>query len=214
MKPGTPIRIVLLLALCSAAFAFANLPLRIDDGRGVVKSLQLLSNQALIVGEVRLWAGSSNKLPTGWRVCDGTPLSPKAYPELFSVIQHNYGGEGDRFKLPDFCNKLPVGADAEKGYPLTSIEDPKGNMRKQSGGRATVRLGERHLPRHSHDVQGVISHNGCQPRNDRHNAMNGMGCWEVNFPGRTSESGDGDELGIINPYCATTFIIYTGRTSE
>ena len=39
--------------------------------------------------------------PVGWMVCDGRRLSSTAYPALFEVIGHRYGGGVGWFEIPD-----------------------------------------------------------------------------------------------------------------
>ena len=53
-----------------------------------------------IVGSVVRIAHSCNL--KGWRYCDGQVLSIDKYPELFSVLYNDYGGDGKiTFALPD-----------------------------------------------------------------------------------------------------------------
>ena len=38
----------------------------------------------------------------GWMVCDGRKLETGAYPELYAVLGHLYGGDTSSFYLPDY----------------------------------------------------------------------------------------------------------------
>ena len=59
------------------------------------------------VGEIRPFV---EDLPQGWLPCDGRLLAiiPDLYP-LFSVIGYAYGGDGDKFALPDLRDRVTAG---------------------------------------------------------------------------------------------------------
>lgn len=63
-------------------------------------------------GVISQYAGSS--APTGWLLCDGTPVSRITYASLFSVLSTQYGsGDGSTtFNLPNLKGKVPVGRDS------------------------------------------------------------------------------------------------------
>jgi microcystin-dependent protein len=200
-----------LVVICLAEFGISRDAAVGEPGSSIVGDLSRLNQSALTIGEVRLWAGMAEKIPPGWCPCDGRLLSPDEYRELFTVLDYVYGKEGKQFRLPDFKNRSPIGSEATSGAPKTSVEDPNGKETKLTGGQAIMVLDVRHLPSHSHSIDGVISHNGCHPKPTEHNAMNGMGCWKVNFGAQTGSTGNGTGFSILDPYVATTFIIYTGR---
>lgn len=59
------------------------------------------------VGEIRLFAGNFN--PSGWAICDGTPLPISENEVLFQLIGTTYGGDGqETFNLPDLRGRVPV----------------------------------------------------------------------------------------------------------
>jgi microcystin-dependent protein len=51
-------------------------------------------------GTVIAFAGHNP--PIGYLSCDGRELNSSEYPDLFKVIGTTYGGNGSRFRLPDF----------------------------------------------------------------------------------------------------------------
>lgn len=52
----------------------------------------------------------------GWMYCDGAPLDPASFPELFAVIGTLHGGNGTTtFNLPDY-----------RGYLLRGVDDGTG----------------------------------------------------------------------------------------
>jgi microcystin-dependent protein len=64
-----------------------------------------------LVGEVKMWAGSS--LPAGYLWCDGSVISRTTYAGLFSVLGTTYGaGDGSTtFALPDLRGRVAAGKD-------------------------------------------------------------------------------------------------------
>ena len=81
------------------------------------------------IGTIVLWALPLNAyvtnpmdtqtqtyLPKGWLPCNGQSLNRLEYPDLFNLLQYDFGGSGDSFLLPDFradnegsyaiCNRL------------------------------------------------------------------------------------------------------------
>lgn len=58
---------------------------------------------------------SSDTIPEGYLLCDGSEISRTTYSTLFSVIGTTYGaGDGSTtFNIPDLQGKVPVGQDSE-----------------------------------------------------------------------------------------------------
>ena len=55
-------------------------------------------------------AYSSNTIPNGWLLCDGSSFSATSYPELSEIIGVTYGWDDERNpKLPDLCGRVIVG---------------------------------------------------------------------------------------------------------
>lgn len=91
-----------------------------------------------IKGEVKIYAGAS--APTGWLLCDGSPISRTTYADLFDVIGTSFGtGDGSTtFNLPDLRDKFAIGKSGTKALGST-------------GGAATVNLAHTHsTPNHVH----------------------------------------------------------------
>jgi microcystin-dependent protein len=79
----------------------------------------------------------------GWLLCDGRALEKSLYPQLFNVIQYNFGGSGDMFNLPNpqsqvigFIGQTPPGpfiaramgdTVGEENHTLTTAEMPAHN---------------------------------------------------------------------------------------
>lgn len=74
-------------------------------------------------GQVVLFAGTAEKVPSHWLLCDGAEYDTGAYPNLFEVIGYKYGGSGSKFKVPDYRECALVGA----GKSTRAILDETGH---------------------------------------------------------------------------------------
>jgi microcystin-dependent protein len=70
------------------------------------------------VGTIFMWPSVTP--PAGYLSCDGSAVSRSRYPQLFAAIGTTFGsGDGSStFNLPDFANRIPVGAGRSGGFPL------------------------------------------------------------------------------------------------
>lgn len=71
---------------------------------------QLISFKTNPSGSIILW--TSNSIPNGWLLCDGSTISRTLYSKLFSILSTTFGsGDGSTtFNLPDFRGVFPKGA--------------------------------------------------------------------------------------------------------
>jgi microcystin-dependent protein len=62
-------------------------------------------------GDVIAFAGTSDKVPNGWLLCNGQEYLATDYPDLFDVIGRTYGGNATlgSFKVPDYREVALVG---------------------------------------------------------------------------------------------------------
>jgi microcystin-dependent protein len=100
------------------------------------------------LGEIRLFPYT--RIPTGWRICDGTILTignknNNENAALFSLIGNQFGGEAkdETFALPDLRGRVPI------GLPETS---PTVGIKI---GSEAVTLSVDEMPTHSHEVIAV-----------------------------------------------------------
>ena len=93
----------------------------------------LESNSGSPVGEVTAFAGSTNTIPDGWLLCDGTPLNSTNYPALHAAIGSAWGDASDDgdsssdFRLPDLRGRFLRGVSGSTTHDLDS------NLRQVSG---------------------------------------------------------------------------------
>lgn len=88
------------------------------------------------IGEIRMFP--YNKIPTGWRECDGSLLPIRGNEPLYSIIGTSYGNTtANDFALPNLKDRVPVGA-----QPASAIG--------QTGGADRVTLQSSQVPTHSH----------------------------------------------------------------
>ena len=78
---------------------------------------------------------SSDTIPNGWLLCDGSSFSTTSYPELFDVIGTTYGYDDDRNpKLPDLRGRVAVGK-----KDATSADDTEFSSLGKTSGEKTHR---------------------------------------------------------------------------
>ena len=106
LTPTEKISSSLYAMVSSSVVAGAITPASVAPGYGLVPS-----------GTIVAFAGTS--VPDGWLMCDGSPVSRSAYPNLFTAIGATWGGDGvNTFKLPDLQGRTIVGTG--QGLNLTS----------------------------------------------------------------------------------------------
>jgi microcystin-dependent protein len=75
-----------------------------------VATTAFVQNNSIPTGGLMMW--STDSAPTGYLLCNGTAVSRTTYAALFAVIGTTFG-VGDNsttFNLPNYTNRLPVGA--------------------------------------------------------------------------------------------------------
>ena len=100
--------------------------------------------QAGLTGEIKMWA--TGTAPSGYLFCNGSSVSTTTYAALFAVIGYTYGGSGASFTLPNFTNRMPIGAGGT--YALAA-----------TGGSATTTLVEANVPSHTHTFSATTGNN-------------------------------------------------------
>ena len=75
-----------------------------------VATTEFVFNNTLPSGCLMMWTTGS--APTGWLLCQGQAVSRSTYSSLFGAIGTTFGsGDGSStFNLPDYRNRMPVGA--------------------------------------------------------------------------------------------------------
>lgn len=97
------------------------------------------------LGEVRLFAGGF--APVNWLDCDGSTLKVASYMALFSLLGNIYGGDSERFALPDLRGRAPIGIG--KGDGLSEVlPGQKGGAERATG---TAILTAKNVPAHPHE---------------------------------------------------------------
>lgn len=132
---------------------------KIDDG--AVTSAKLssnLQNAVIPSGSIFPFAGTS--APSGYLICDGSPVSRTTYADLFTVCGTTYGaGDGSTtFNLPNLKGRMPVGLDSSQA---------EFDTRGETGGAKTHTLTQSEMPSHTHSgsslstsSSGSHSHSG------------------------------------------------------
>jgi microcystin-dependent protein len=116
------------------------------DNSAVTTSLDYKVRIGDPVGQISMWATSS--APTGWLICDGSPVSRSTYSALHTLMQaagYPYGaGDGSTtFNLPNLKGRVVVGRDAA---------DADWDTLGETRGSKTHTLTISEMPVHSHST--------------------------------------------------------------
>ena len=87
-----------------------------------------LSNQTVPVGTIQ--SHSANTAPSGWLICDGSPISRTTYSDLYSIVGTTWGsGDGSTtFTIPDFRGWFMRGFDGGSGTDPDAGSRTGGNV--------------------------------------------------------------------------------------
>ncbi|WP_291299283.1 phage tail protein [Elioraea sp.] len=134
----------------------ANIPgTQLADGS--IPASKLASGAAIPAGFIMDFAGATP--PTGWLLCDGSPVSRTAQAALFAAIGTTWGaGDGSTtFNLPDLRGRVRAGRDNMGGTAAgrltnTGTGNPglNGQVLGGAGGSDRHTLGTPQIPSHTH----------------------------------------------------------------
>lgn len=74
-----------------------------------------------------------------WKLCNGQALSIEGYPRLYAIYGKTYGGTSTTFNLPDWSDRIGMGAG-----DIVALGD--------TAGAETVTLTRKEMPKHNHGV--------------------------------------------------------------
>ena len=146
-------------------------------------------------------AYSSDTIPNGWLLCDGSSFSTTSYPELFEAIGVTYGWDDERNpKLPDLRGRVAVGK-----KDATSADDTEFSSLGKTGGEKEHTLTVSEMPKHSHNFQfdQTAGSNVTAVKTGVNNS----------YGKATSETGGSQPHNNLQPYLVTNFIIKAKNTA-
>ena len=146
-----------------------------------------------------------NFAPRGWALCDGQLLSINSNSALFSILGTTYGGDGrSTFGLPDLRGRVAMHAGTGPG--LT----PRNLGHKSGAENVTLTINQ--MPNHNHSINVL---DGAATATSGNNAYLAEG--DVYTPkgsqlvqmnqGTVSREGNGQPVGIVQPFQVVNFII-------
>jgi microcystin-dependent protein len=189
-------------AVLAGGVALAGLPTsEYKDGspltaQALTDNFTYLQNEiaaAVPPGTVVAFAGPV--VPTGWLLCDGSPVSRTTYAGLFSAVG-TVSGSGDgatTFNLPDYRGMFLRGVDT--GDPNHRDPDSSGRTAAANGGNVGSAVGSVEaaaFASHSHGVTDPGHHHGLYPSGPPGNGVNST----------SSENANGD-IDYGNTYSAS-----------
>lgn len=127
------------------------------------------------VGTIISFAGSLNKIPEGWLICDGTQLDGTSplYFQLYNMLENTWGGSGTDFNLPDLQGRFLRGWDNGAG------NDPDAADRTNLAGDIIGDL----IGSYQTDILGGHNHTGATTTNGNHSHAMDVGLWHRSFMG-------------------------------
>lgn len=100
-------------------------------------SNEVSGNGSVPTGGTMFW--HSDDIPNGWLLCDGSEYENTEYPVLFVAIGTKFGGTATTFRVPDYRNKILIGAGSIAAVGVAA-------------GAASATLTIDNLPAHNHAV--------------------------------------------------------------
>lgn len=168
--------------------------------------------------------------PVGWLICNGSEVLKTDYPLLWEVIQYNFkdpallSDQGlNTFALPDFRGRFPLGIDNMGGTSANRVTDINADSVGGTQGSENVTIDVNNLPEHEHDMQGdagsqfyAVRETDAVPTDPDAVSLtieSGTGGTQglANSGGIRTTGNLGEPIGIMNPYTAVNYIIYTGQ---
>lgn len=158
----------------------ASIPINSSNGNVAISGNTTMGGDLAVTGTITvgggniippgvIWEYGGASAPTGWLVCDGSPVSRSTYAALFAVIGTSYGaGDGSTtFNLPDRRDRFGVGAGStySRGATggATSVTTSSNGAHDHTGSAGSTVLTESQIPAHTHT--GTTSTNGDHAHN-------------------------------------------------
>ena len=179
--------------------------------------------------------------PAGWLLCDGSEYLIADFSVLFEAIGYNFASRLSAstqdpartledlglFRVPDLRGRMPMGLDNMGGNSAGRISEGAADQVGLSSGSETTNINLENLPEHEHDLRGSngdqfyairdVSGAPGDPDGIQFDAPN-----ELDNAQALPKSGGilkdinvqiGQPLGVLNPFTAMNYIIFTGRTT-
>jgi len=168
--------------------------------------------------------------PDGWLICDGAEVKKSDYTTLFNVILYNFKDASllsdagvNTFALPDLRGRFPLGLDNMGGPSANRVTNVAADAIGGNAGAEEQPINTNNLPEHEHDMEGDSGTQYYAMRVGSGGVLDDDAVPLTIEPGAGGTQGFassggikttgslGDPLGIMPPYLALNYIIYTGE---
>lgn len=106
------------------------------------------------IGTILPWP--ANFAPQGWAFCNGQSLPVSQNQALYSLIGNLYGGDNQKFNLPNLTGRFPVGSIFMGNYIAGNVQAQLGTF----SGLKEVTLNPYQLPAHIHAINNTVNASG------------------------------------------------------
>ncbi len=179
---------------------------KIQDGAVTAAKLNAAAVSVLMpTGSIMPFAGSS--APTGYLLCNNTPISRSTYSALFALVGTTYGaGDGSStFNIPDLRGRVIAGQDDMGGASANRLTGQTGGVDGDilggSGGAETHTLSIAQMPAHTHTLQNGVGTKTNSFDSGTHVASDASG--------NTGSVGGGGAHNNVQPTIILNYIIKT-----
>jgi len=144
------------------------------------------------IGTILAFAGNIDKIPAGWKLCNGDALPIQGYEEIFNIVGYNWGKQQNgNFNLPDLRGYFLRGATLNSNVdPDVSQRTPNGDGKMNSVGSSQTDQ----IIKHSHTTATFAITNNYEAQ-----VGNGGG-WRTPHTGSGTGETGGNETRPKNKY--------------
>jgi len=150
-------------------------------------------------GVIQMYATTT--APSGWLLCDGTAYSTSTYPNLFSIVGYNYGGNGtSTFATPNIEGRNVIGYGSST--PALGTTTPTTDTMGKTGGEQSHTQTEAEIAAHTHTVPYSDNDTAATAGNTIYGHVA-----TANANKTSSSTGSGNAFNVLDPYIVLNYII-------
>ena len=124
--------------------------------------VNLIQGELIPVGGIIMWSGSTDNIPAGWTLCDGTNGAPDLQDRMIVGAGNDYGvgdtgGSDTQTSSTDGSHSHSGSTSTDGNHSHTGSTSSDGSH--DHGGTNNRTLSTSQMPSHDHDLNSATSHN-------------------------------------------------------